>query len=247
MEGNLGKRFRQAIPIGDVRIAFRKSDSDKRPIGAATLDYSTGYCLTNIVNDEFCTERKLQMAREYWKPSNLLYPVPAAIITTANKEGKTDMMTAAWVGTVCSDPVMVSVSVRPSRLTHDYIEETGVFVINLTTRELAYAADWVGVKSGRDVDKWKEMKLTPLPSRHIPAPGIQESPVCLECLVRRKLELGSHDMYIAEVLSTDVDASLLDEKGRLDLEKADLIAYSHGAYYTLGEKLGTFGYSVKKS
>ncbi len=186
------------------------------------------------------------MSREYWKPSNLLYPVPAAIITAANKEGKTNMMTAAWVGTVCSDPVMVSVSVRPSRLTHDYIEETGEFVINLTNRKLAYATDWVGVKSGRDVDKWKEMHLTPLPSRHVKVPGIQESPVCLECVVRRKLELGSHDMYVAEVLSTDVDNTLLDKKGRLDLEKADLIAYSHGEYVTLGETLGRFGFSVKK-
>lgn len=191
-------------------------------------------------------ERRSVMSREYWKPSNLLYPVPAAIITASNKEGKTNMMTAAWVGTVCSDPVMVSISVRPSRLTHEYIEETGEFVINLTTRDLAYATDWVGVKSGRDVDKWKEMNLTPLASRHIKTPGIQESPVCLECIVRSKLELGSHDMYVAEVLSTDIDAALLDEKGRLDLEKADLIAYSHGEYFTLGEKLGKFGYSVRK-
>ena len=140
------------------------------------------------------------MAREYWKPSNMLAPVPAAIITTSDGEGHTDMMTAAWVGTVCSDPVMVSVSVRPSRLTHDYLEKTGEFVINLTTRELAFATDWVGVKSGRDCDKWAEMKLTRLPSRCIETPGIEESPVCLECVVRQKLELGSHDMYVAEVL-----------------------------------------------
>ena len=186
------------------------------------------------------------MEREYWKPSNLLYPLPAAIITAANKAGDTNMMTAAWVGTVCSDPVMVSVSIRPSRLTHDYIEETGEFVINLTNRQLAYAADWVGVKSGRDYDKWKEMDLTPFASEHVKAPGIKESPLSLECVVRHKLELGSHDMYVAEVLSTDVDASLLDEKGRLDLDKADLIAYSHGEYYTLGDKLGKFGFSVKK-
>lgn len=185
--------------------------------------------------------------REYWKPSNLLYPVPAAIITSSDGEGHDDMMTAAWVGTVCSDPVMVSVSIRPSRLTHDNIEKTGEFVINLTTRELTYATDWVGVKSGRDVDKWKEMKLTRLPSKHVKVSGIAESPLCLECVVRHKLELGVHDMYVAEVLSTDVDTTLLDEKGRLDLERADLIAYSHGEYYALGEKLGKFGYSVRKS
>lgn len=186
------------------------------------------------------------MPREYWKPSNLLNPVPAVIITAADKAGHTNMMTAAWAGTICSDPVMVSVSIRPSRLTHDYIEETGEFVINLTNRRLAYATDWVGVKSGRDVDKWKEMHLTPLESRRVKAPGIAESPLCLECVVRNKLTLGTHDMYIAEVLSTDVDSTLLDDKGRLDLEKADLIAYSHGQYYTLGENLGKFGFSVRK-
>lgn len=186
------------------------------------------------------------MAREYWKPSNLLAPVPAAIITTADGEGNTDLMTAAWVGTVCSDPVMVSVSVRPSRLTHDYIEKTGEFVICLTTRKLAFATDWVGVRSGRDVDKWEAMGLHPLPSRFVKAPGVEESPVCLECVVRQKLALGTHDMYVAEVLSTDVDSSLLDESGRLDLQKADLIAYSHGEYFALGDKVGKFGFSVRK-
>jgi flavin reductase (DIM6/NTAB) family NADH-FMN oxidoreductase RutF len=202
--------------------------------------------LHNLRKEDQIMEEK-NTNREYWKPSNLLYPVPAVIVTSADGEGHTDMMTAAWAGTVCSDPVMVSVSIRPSRLTHDYIEKTGEFVINLTTRELAYATDWVGVKSGRDVDKWKEMNLTPLPSQKVSVPGIKESPVCLECVVRQKLELGTHDMYVAEVLSTDVDTSLLDEKGRLDLEKADLIAYSHGEYFTLGEKLGKFGFSVKKN
>lgn len=186
------------------------------------------------------------MAREYWRGSNLLAPMPAVIITAADKAGHTNMMTAAWAGTVCSDPVMVSVSIRPSRLTHDYIEETGEFVINLTNRQLVYATDWVGVKSGRDVDKWQEMHLTPFASRHIKAPGIAESPLCLECVVRQTLRLGTHDMYIAEVLSTDVDASLLDDKGRLDLARADLIAYSHGEYYALGDKLGKFGFSVRK-
>lgn len=186
------------------------------------------------------------MAREYWRGSNLLAPVPAVIITAADKAGHTNMMTAAWAGTICSDPVMVSVSVRPSRLTHDYIEETGEFVINLTNRQLAYATDWVGVKSGRDVDKWKEMNLTPLASKHVKAPGIAESPLCLECVVRQTLRLGTHDMYIAEVLSTDVDSALLDDKGRLDLGKADLIAYSHGEYYALGDNLGKFGFSVRK-
>ena len=199
-----------------------------------------------LFNENQKTDWEEDMAREYWKPSNMLAPVPAAIITTSDGEGHTDMMTAAWVGTVCSDPVMVSISVRPSRLTHDYLEKTGEFVINLTTRELAFATDWVGVKSGRDCDKWAEMKLTKLTSRCIETPGIEESPVCLECVVRQKLELGSHDMYVAEVLSTDVDSSLLDENGKLDLQKADLLAYSHGEYFALGDKLGKFGFSVRK-
>lgn len=186
------------------------------------------------------------MARVYWKPANLLAPVPAALITTADGEGHTDLMTAAWVGTVCSDPVMVSVSIRPSRLTHDYIEKTGEFVINLTTRRLVKAADYAGVRSGRDEDKWQTCGLTPLASQQIGAPGIAESPVCLECRVVQKIPLGSHDMYIAEVLSTSVDDALLDESGRLDLRKADLIAYSHGEYYALGDRLGKFGFSVRK-
>ena len=186
------------------------------------------------------------MAREFWKPSNLLAPVPAAIITTADGAGHTDMMTAAWVGTVCSDPVMVSVSVRPSRLMHDYIEATGEFVVNLTTEELVRATDWVGVKSGRDVNKWEAMGLTPFHSQNVAAPGIEESPVCLECVVRQTLELGSHTMYVAEVLSSDIDDALLDEKGRLDMSRAHLIAYSHGEYFALGESLGKFGFSVRK-
>lgn len=186
------------------------------------------------------------MAREFWKPSNLLSPVPAAIITTADTEGHTNMMTAAWVGTVCSDPVMVSVSVRPSRLTHDYIEKTGEFVVNLTTRELVRTTDWVGVKSGRDVNKWEAMGLSPFHSQYVGAPGIEQSPICLECRVQQQLELGSHTMYVAEVLSTDIDSALLDERGRLDITRADLIAYAHGEYFSLGESLGKFGFSVRK-
>lgn len=184
--------------------------------------------------------------REYWKPSNLLAPVPAVIITSADGEGHENMMTAAWAGTVCSDPVMVSVSIRPSRLTHAYVEETGEFVMNLTTKRLARITDWVGVKSGRDVDKWKETGLTRLSSQKVRPAGIAESPVCLECVVRQKLALGSHDLYVAEVVLVSVDGRLLDGNGRLDLQKADLIAYSHGEYYALGEKLGKFGYSVRK-
>ena len=189
------------------------------------------------------------MSRQYWKPSNMLYPVPAVLVSCADEDGHANVMTAAWAGTVCSDPVMLSVSIRKERYSHGIIMRTGEFVVSLTTEKLAKATDYVGVKSGRDIDKFAlkgELKLTPSPSKYIQAPGIAESPVCLECRVRQVLELGSHDMFVAEVLSTDIDESFLDENGKFDLAAAGLIAYSHGEYYTLGNLLGKFGYSVKK-
>ncbi len=202
------------------------------------------------------------MGRQFWKPSNMLYPVPAVIVTCADEDGRPNAMTAAWAGTVCSDPVMVSVSIRKERYSHDIIERTGEFCLNLTTEKLARATDFVGVRSGRDQDKFalpdapsltslpkkirEELRLTPSPSVKIKAPGIAESPVILECRVQEILRLGSHDMFVAEVLSTDVDDQYLDEKGRLDLAAAGLLAYSHGEYYALGELLGTFGFSVRK-
>ena len=158
-------------------------------------------------------------------------------------------MTAAWAGTVCSDPVMVSVSIRKSRFTHELISSAGEFVISLTTEQMAKAVDYVGVKSGRDIDKFaltKDLKLTASPSLHIASPGIAESPVCLECKVEQVLELGSHDMFIARVLSTDIDEKYLDENGRFDLAAAKLLTYSHGEYYGLGRYLGKFGFSVQK-
>ena len=191
-------------------------------------------------------EEKSSTLRAYWRPANLLYPVPAVMVTCQDEEGRANIMTAAWAGTVCSDPVMVSVFIRKSRYSHDIIERTGEFVLCLTTERLVRAADWCGVKSGRDVDKFAALGLTKLPSRCVAAPGIAESPVCLECRVRQILPLGSHDMFVGEVLSTDVDPKYLDEKGRLDLERAKLAAYSHGVYYGLGEALGTFGFSVRK-
>ena len=189
------------------------------------------------------------MSRQYWKPSNMLYPVPAVLVSCADEDGHANVMTAAWAGTVCSDPVMLSISIRKERYSHGIIMRTGEFVVSLTTEKLAKATDYVGVKSGRDIDKFAlkgELKLTPSPSKYIQAPGIAESPVCLECRVRQVLELGSHDMFVAEVLSTDIDESFLDENGKFDLAAAGLIAYSHGEYYTLGNLLGKFGYSVKK-
>ncbi len=189
------------------------------------------------------------MSRQYWRPSNLLNPLPAVMITCMDKEGNVNVMTAAWAGTVCSDPVMVSVSIRKERWSHHMIEETGEFVMCLTTEELAKVTDYVGVRSGRDIDKFSlegDLKLTKSPSKMVKVPGIAESPVCLECKVKEVLRLGSHDMFVAEVLSTDIDDRYLDESGRFDLEKAKLMAYSHGEYYALGRKLGKFGFSVRK-
>lgn len=186
------------------------------------------------------------MSKQSWKPGNMLYPVPAVLITVADKQRNANIFTVAWAGTVCSDPPMVSISVRPERYSHHMIEETGEFVINLTTRSLTYAVDYCGVKSGKDTDKFKDMKLTALPADVVKAPLLEESPVNIECRVKQTLRLGTHDMYVAEVVAVHADESYIDEKGRFLFEDADPIAYSHGSYFTLGEKLGTFGYSVKK-
>ena len=186
------------------------------------------------------------MGKQSWKPGNMLYPVPAVLITVADKQGKPNAFTVAWTGTICSDPAMVSISVRPERYSNHIIEETQEFVINLTTRKLAYATDYCGVKSGRDTDKIKDMKLKLLPGEKVKAPLIEQSPVNLECKVKQTIRLGTHDMYLAEVVAVHADEAYMNEKGRFFLDKADPIAYSHGSYYTLGEKIGTFGYSVKK-
>ncbi len=186
------------------------------------------------------------MAKQTWKPGNMLYPLPAVLITVADREGNPNIFTVAWAGTICSDPAMVSISVRPSRYSHHMIEETGEFVINLTTRELAFATDYCGVRSGKDVDKFKELGLHVSSAEEVGAPLLDESPVNIECKVTQVLRLGTHDMFVAKVVSVRADEKYMDENGKFSLEKADPIAYSHGTYYTLGEKLGTFGYSVKK-
>lgn len=186
------------------------------------------------------------MARQYWRPSNMLYPVPPVMLSCADEEGRANIMTAAWAGTICSDPVMVSVSIRPERYSHDVIERTGEFVINLTTEKLTRAADYCGVRSGRDVDKFDHLHLTKVPSQKVKAPSIGESPVCLECVVTAVEKLGTHDLFIAKVVAVSVDEQYLDERGRFALEKAGLTAYVHGEYYSLGRKLGSFGYSVRK-
>lgn len=186
------------------------------------------------------------MKREYWKPGNMLYPVPVVMVSCGREGEKPNILTIAWAGTVCSDPPMVSISVRPERYSYDIIRETGEFVINLTTKELAAATDWCGVKSGRDVDKFKEMGLTAIPSKTVAAPSIAESPLNLECKVKQVIPLGSHDMFLAEVTCVTVDASKMDESGKFHLNEQKLVAYSHGEYFELGEQLGTFGFSVRK-
>ncbi len=186
------------------------------------------------------------MAKISFKPGNMLYPLPVVMVSVADKQGNSNIITIAWAGTVCTNPPMVSIAVRSSRYSHHMLEQTGEFVINLTTKELAYATDYCGVQSGRDVDKWKETGLTPVDSEAVKAPGIAESPVNIECRIEKIEKLGSHDLFIAEVVAVHVDERYMDERGSFHLEQAQPIVYNHGAYYALGEKLGKFGYSVQK-
>lgn len=186
------------------------------------------------------------MSKEIWKPGNMLYPLPVVMVSMADKDGGNNIITIAWAGTVCTNPPMVSISVRPERYSYPILRETGEFVINLTTRELVYAADYCGVKSGREVDKFKELHLTPLAASQVKAPLIGESPVNIECRVNKVIPLGSHDMFLADVAAVHADEKYMDEKHKFHLEKADPVVYSHGAYLNCGEQLGTFGYSVRK-
>ena len=186
------------------------------------------------------------MAKINFKPGNMLYPLPAVLISCGDIDGESNLFTVAWAATVCTNPPMVSISVRPERYSYDMIRRQKEFVINLTTKDLAFATDYCGVRSGKDTDKFADMHLTPEKSVKINTPAIKESPINIECKVKDIIELGSHDMFIAEVVAVNVDESLLDKKGTLHLEKAELVSYSHGQYYALGEHLGRFGYSVKK-
>ncbi len=176
----------------------------------------------------------------------MLFPVPAVMLSCGRENEKPNIITLAWAGNVCSDPPMVSVSVRRSRYSYDIIKETGEFVLNVTTEQLARKADLCGVKSGRDIDKFAETGLTPQPSRKIKAPGIAESPINIECRVEQIIPLGTHDLFLAKVVGVNVDESLLNKKGALDLKRANLVAWSHGEYMGLGKKIGKFGYSVQK-
>ena len=186
------------------------------------------------------------MGKQIWKPGNMLYPLPAVMVSVSDRKGNDNIITVAWAGTVCTNPPMVSISVRPERYSYHMIKETGEFVINLTNRNLAFATDYCGVKSGREVDKFKEMHLTKEQAEKVKVPLIKESPVNIECKVRECKELGSHHMFLADVLAVHVDEAYMRENGKFDLNAADLITYSHGEYFLLGEKLGKFGYSIEK-
>lgn len=187
------------------------------------------------------------MSKESWKPGNMLYPVPAVMVSCQRPGEKANIITLAWAGTICSDPAMLSISIRPERYSYDIIRETGEFVVNLVNSELTKACDWCGVRSGRDYDKFKEQKLTEYKSEYMDTPAIEESPVNIYCKVKKIEELGSHHMFIAEVVGVTVDDKYMDEKGRFDLKATSPMAYSHGEYFALGKKLGKFGYSVKKA
>jgi len=186
------------------------------------------------------------MAKPNWKPGNMLYPLPAVLVSCQGNDGKPNLITIGWVGTICSDPAMVSISVRPERYSYHMLKETGEFVINLTTEELLEATDYCGVASGRDVNKWEQMNLTPIPSEKVSVPAVAESPINIECKVTEVKELGTHHMFIAEVVNVRADEKYMDEKGKFHLEHSKPIAYSHGTYFSLGEELGKFGYSVRK-
>lgn len=183
--------------------------------------------------------------KEHWKGSVITSPLPPTLVTCGSID-KPNVFTVAWTGILCTQPPVTYISVRPERYSHELITQSGEFVINLPTRELVKAVDWCGVKTGRKVDKFKEMHLTAEPSAKVLAPLLAQSPVNIECKVREVVSLGTHDMFIADIVGLDVAKELLDEKGKLCLYKAGLLAYAHGEYYGLGKKLGTFGYSVRK-
>lgn len=186
------------------------------------------------------------MSKEFWKAGNMVYPLPAVLISCQKEGDKPNIFTVAWTGTICTNPAMVYISVRPERHSYKIIEESKEFVINLTNEDIVKAVDFCGVRSGRDVDKFAETGLTPGKAQMVKAPIVEESPVNIECRLKKIVKLGSHDMFIAEVLGVNVDQKYLNEKGKFELGKAKLVAYSHGEYYGLGNLIGTFGYSVRK-
>ena len=191
------------------------------------------------------TDKKFK--KQSWKPGTLIYPLPAGLVSCGSTPEEYNLLTIAWTGTVCTNPPMCYISVRKERHSYDIIRRTGEFVINLTTEEIARATDWCGVKSGREVNKWEAMGLTPMANDHVAAPLVGESPLSICCKVRQVVELGSHDMFIADVVGIEADERFIDpESGKFSLDKARPIVYSHGEYYRLGEMIGHFGWSVRK-
>ena len=187
------------------------------------------------------------MPKEIWKPGNMLYPLPVVMVSLADRDGRANIITVAWAGTVCTNPPMVSISVRPQRYSYQILKDTGEFVINLTTKELAFCTDYCGVKSGREVDKFRGMQLTQEAAQYVKAPMIAQSPVNIECRVTQVQELGSHDLFLAEVLAVHADQQYMDAKNKFHLEWANPLVYSHGSYFVCGENVGSFGFSVRKS
>ena len=186
------------------------------------------------------------MSKVTWKPGTFLYPLPVVMVSCGTME-ESNIITVAWTGIINTDPAMVYISVRPTRHSYNIIKESGEFVINLTTKDLTYATDWCGVKTGAQVDKFKEMHLTKEKAKFVKCPMIKESPVSVECRVKEIKELGSHHMLVAEVLGINADEKYIDEKGAFDISKCDLITYANGKYFSLGKKIGKFGYSVQKN
>lgn len=185
------------------------------------------------------------MSRQTWKPGTLVYPLPAVMVTCKNNEEE-NVLTVAWTGTICTDPAMTYISVRKERHSYDIIKKSGVFCINLTTEDLAYATDYVGVKSGKNENKFEKLNLEKEQCTQINCSMIKNSPVTIECEVVEIKELGSHDMFLAKVVAVNVDEKYIDETGRFDMQRCNLMAYSHGHYYKLGDKIGKFGFSVQK-
>ena len=188
-----------------------------------------------------------KITKESWKPGTLIYPLPAVLVSVGDSPENYNLLTIAWTGTICTNPPMCYISVRKERHSYETLRRTGEFVINLTTEAMARATDWCGVRSGKEYNQWEEAKLTPMANSHVTAPLVAESPLSICCKVRQVMELGSHDMFIADVVGIEADTRYIDpETGKFSLDKARPIVYSHGEYYTLGELIGHFGWSVKR-